>query len=205
MKYLPFDDFEIHTALTSDEVFYRFRAAVDTKGTWQILINKPFWGKVKRNVFRISRATWWNPNFSLIISGEIQPEGSGSCIRVKIRLAWLFFLFWLFWLGGVWYIFFGGITKLIIQKIQTGIWQIESPFWMLPPIFMFAVGYLMVIGNFKHAANRSKEIFWRSFGVTRENVFFKGKIFGFTEFQIINMLLLLTVTVSVLAIAISFL
>ena len=70
---------------------------------------------------------------------------------------------------------------------------------------MFAVGYLMVIGNFRHAANRSKEIFWRSFGVTQENVFFKGKILGFTEFQIINMLLLLTVTVSVLVIAISFL
>jgi len=205
MKYLPFEEFKIHTKLTSDEVFYRLRATVDTKGTWQILINKPFLGKVRRDNFRISRNTWWNPNFSLVIYGEIQSVGSGSCVLVKMRLAWSFFLFWLIWLGGVWYIFFGGTTNLIIQKIHTGIWQIDSPFWLLPPIFMFAFGYLLVIGNFKYAVNRSKEVFWRSFGVTQENIRFKDRIFGFTELQIINMLLLLTIVVSVLAIVISLL
>ena len=162
-------------------------------------------GKVGRDNFRISRSTWWNPNFSLVISGEIHLEDSGSCLRIKMRLNWLFFLFWVIWLGIVWYSFFGGISNLIIQKIQTGSWQIDSPLWLLPPIFMFAFGYLLVIGNFKHAANRSKEIFWKSFEIAQENIITNDKIFGLTEFQIINMLLLLTVTVAVLAIVINLL
>lgn len=80
-----------------------------------------------RNNFRILRVTFWNPDFSLVISGDIQSEASGSRIRIKMRLHWLFFLFWTIWLGIVWYILFGGIAKLTLLKIQTGIWQIESP------------------------------------------------------------------------------
>ena len=98
MKYLPFEDFEIHTDLTSDEVFYRLRAVVETKETWGILIKKPFLGNVKRDGFIMSRNTWWNPNFSLVISGEIQSEGSRSCVRGKIRLAWSVFLVDVAWM-----------------------------------------------------------------------------------------------------------
>jgi len=203
MKYLPFEEFEIHTKLTSDEVFYRLRAAVETKETWGILSNKPFLGKVKRDNFRISRNTWWNPSFSLVIYGEVKSDSSGSCLRIKMRLHWFFFSFWAFGLGAICYSFFGGIAKLAIQKFQTGVWQIVSPLWLLPFVFMFAIWYLLVIGNFQNAANRSKEVFWKSFGVTREVVLFKDKILGFTEFQIIYILLFLTIAVSVLGILIS--
>ena len=110
MKYLPFEDFEIHTTMTSDEVFHKLRAAV---------------------------------------SGKIHSEGSGCCVRIRMRLLWFSFLFYLLILGWLWYMYFGGIANLIVQKVQTGIWQIESPWLLLPGIGMFAFGYLLSVGTFR--------------------------------------------------------
>jgi hypothetical protein len=78
MKYLPFEDFEIHTELTSDEVFYRLRAAVDTQRKWWIFTNKPFWGEVSRQYFKISTDTWWAYNFRPIIFGSFR-SGDSRC------------------------------------------------------------------------------------------------------------------------------
>lgn len=187
MKYLPFEDFEIHTQLSSDQVFYKLRAAVDTQRKWWIFTNKPFWGEVERHYFRIWRTTWGNRNHPIVI-GKIQAYGLGSCIRVNIRLPFFSYLFCMIWLGAVWVIFFGGIANLVIQKIKTGIWEIASPWDLLPLIGMFAFGYLLSVGFFMSEAIDIKEyLLWLS-ETKKENIIYIDKIFGLSESQIIKSL-----------------
>jgi len=199
MKYLPFEDFEIHTDLPSDEIFYRLRAAVETEETWFILLllgNKSYFGKVGRSNFKISRVTWWNHNVTPVVSGKIQSEDLGCRIRIRMRMPWFSFLFSLFWLGAVWYLYFGGIANLIIQKIQTGIWQIESPWLLLLGIGMFAFGYLIFVGSFKSEVRRVKDYLMRLSETDGENIVYRDQFLGFTESQIIKLLFLLTLVIS---------
>jgi hypothetical protein len=196
MKYLPFEDFEIHTTLTSDEVFYKLRAAVDTQRKWWIFTNKPFWGEVHRHYFRMWRPTWWSRRIIPVVFGRTQPAGTGSCLRIRMRLPWHNLFFLIIWLGLIWCLFFIGVTNLIIQKIQTGIWQIESPWFLLLPIGMFAFVYLLSVGIFKSETNYVKEyLLWLS-GASRENITYIDRIFGITETQIIMSLFLVTVVAS---------
>ena len=104
MKYLPFEEFEIHTKLSSDEVFYRLRAAVDKERKWWIFANKPFWGKVYRHNFRIRRYRGWWRNYPPVVFGEIQSEDVGCCLQIRIRSPWFgyladFFLFGFLWIS----------------------------------------------------------------------------------------------------------
>lgn len=196
MKYLPFEEFEIHTGLTSDEVFYKLRAAVDTQRKWWIFTNKPFWGEVHRRYFRIWRPTWGKQNFAPVVSGKIQSEDLGCCVRVKMRMPWYGFLFYSLILAWLWIIYFKAIADLIIQKIQTGIWQIESPWMFLPPIAIFAFAYLISAGTFKSDVTYIKEyLLWLS-ETNKENISCRDRIFGMTESQIIKSLLLVTFVTS---------
>jgi hypothetical protein len=193
MKYLPFEDFEIHTQLTSDEVFYRLRAAVETNETWFLLLlfnNKSYFGNVGRNNFRISRVTWWN-NF-VNVFGEIQPKDFGCHIRISIRMPWLGLLLSLFWLGTVWYSFWRGIANLMVGKIQMGIWQIESLWGLLPPVVMFVFGYLIFVGTFKSEANLIKKFLLHLSNANEKTIVNRDRILGVTEPQIIKSLFLLT-------------
>ena len=196
MKYLPFQDFEIHTNLTADEVFYRLRAYVDTKGNFGILSNKSFWGDVTRRYFRIERYTWWYYNFTPVVFGKIDVEGFGSKIRVKMRMPWYSFLFYAFILGALWVMYFGGIANLLVQKIQTGIWQMDSPWLFLPGIFMVAFTYFVSVGSFYSEVHRIKEFLLFLSETDRENIVFYDKIFGITESQIIKSILIMTFVAS---------
>lgn len=196
MKYLPYEDFEIHSDLTSDEVFYKLRAAVDTQGKWWIFTNKPFWGEVDRHYFRIWLVNMGKQNFTPFVFGKIQPKESGCHIQIRMRMPWFGLLFYSFWLGAIWIMFFGGVSDLIIQKIQTGIWGIDSPWELLPLIGMFAFGYLLSFGTFKYDANYIKKyIVWLS-QTGKENIIYRDRIFGLQESQIIMSFLLLTCIVS---------
>ncbi len=152
MRFLPYEDFEIHTSLTSEEVFYKLRSVIDTEGKWWI--NNPFRGEVDGHFFKIRRVTWWNHNFTPVIYGEIDPENSGCRIHLSMRMPWFGFLFNLFIFGFLWYMYFGAIANLILQKIQTGVWQIESPLGLLPGIFMLAYVYLLSVGSYKWEVKR---------------------------------------------------
>lgn len=86
--------------------------------------------------------------------------------------------------------YFKGIADLIIQKIQTGIWQIESPWMFLPGIGMFAFAYLISVGTFKSDVPYIKEYFLWLSGTSKENIIFIDRVFGLTESQIIKVLFL---------------
>jgi len=195
MNYLPFEDFEIHTALSSDEVFYRLRAAVETKRPWWrplLFVSKSYYGEVWRNAFRMVRITHWNRNFTPEVFGTVEQENSGSKVRVTMRLHSFSFIFWVFWLGGVVYIILNGVTSLIIQMTQSGVWLID-PYWGIFPLLgFFAFGYLMVMVSFKLETDRVKEFLVKLAGAKKENIQYKDRILGLTEFQIIRWLFLLT-------------
>lgn len=200
MKYLPFEDFDIHTELTSDEVFYRLRAAVDMEGKWWIFTNKPFWGEVYRYRFRIWRDTWWSHNFTPIVSGTIQTEGSGSLLRIKMRMPWYSFLFYSFAFGFVWLSFFIGHANLVLQKVQTGIWQIESLLeWLLNVVLyivFLAFSYLISVGTFKGEVRRVKDYLLQLSEADKENIIYWDRILGITESQIIKLFFLITFVIS---------
>jgi hypothetical protein len=116
MKYLPYENFEIHSKLTSDEVFYKLRAAVDTQRKWFIFTNKPFWGEVDRHYFRIWLVNIGKQNFTPYVLGKIQPKESGCCIRIKMRMPWFGFLFYTLILAWFWIGYFRGVADLVVQK-----------------------------------------------------------------------------------------
>jgi len=200
MKYLPYEDFEIHTDLSSDEVFYRLRAAVDTEGKWWIFTNKPFWGEVYRHHFRIWRDTWWGRNFTPITFGAIQEENLGSCIRIRMRMPWHGFLFYSFIFGFLWLSFFLGYADLILQKIQTGIWQIESLGEWLLNIVLFIIFlayiYFISVGTFKSDVCRIKDRLLRISGTAEEDIIYRDTILGITESQIIKALFIIPIVIS---------
>jgi len=199
MDYLPFENFEIHTTLTSDEVFYRLRAAVETKKPWWqplFAVRKSYYGEVNRNSFRLVRVTSWNRNFTPQVLGTIQWDNLGSSIQITMRLNSGSLLFWAFWLGCVGCMFFGGLANQILEMIQTGIWKIESLGGILPLILMFAFGYLLVMVSFKIETSRVKEFLVKLTEAKVESIHYKDRIFGLSEFQIIKWILLVVMIVS---------
>lgn len=197
MKYLPFEDFEIQTNLSSDEVFYRLRAAVDTKRKWVFFTNKPFWGEVERDCFKIWRATWWNRNFRPIIYGVTYEVGSVSHLKIKMLMPWFAFVFYGLILCWLWFQYFLALANLVAQKIISGMWEIASPWMLLPPIFFFSFVYLISVGTFMAEKNKAKAFLLKIFKDTGEFVKHQEKILGITERQFFSMLFIITFLVMV--------
>jgi hypothetical protein len=200
MKYLPFEDFEIHTTLTSDEVYYRLCAAVDAERKWWIFTNKPFWGEVERRDFRIWRATWWNSNIGPVVSGKIWSEVSGCCVVIRMRMPWFGFLFSSLAFGFLWLSFFVGHANLVVQKIQSGIWQVESlGEWLLNVVlYIVFIGsiYLMSLGIFKKEVRRVRDYLLWMWQADKESIIYRDEFLGITEPQIIRSILFVTLVVS---------
>lgn len=45
-------------------------------------------GDVEGNCFRIWRVTWWNQNFTPVVSGKIQSEDLGCYLEIRMRMPW---------------------------------------------------------------------------------------------------------------------
>lgn len=198
MKSLPFEAFDIYTKLSSDEVFYRLRAIVDTKETWWIFITKPFFGKVRRDRFKIHRTVLDNRR-SVLTFGEIHKTESGSRIHIQIRLPWLFFLFITCIFGYIYVAFFQWIMNLILLKIQTGIWQVESISESLLtlatyPIFM-AIFYLLPLYGFNHEAYHIKTRLRQILDASSERIY-QYQILGMTEIQLVKSILSAPIVIS---------
>jgi hypothetical protein len=200
MKHLPFENFEIHTNLSSDEVFYRLRAATDKERNWWILANKPFWGQVYRHNFKIRRYRGWWRNFTLVVLGETQSEDLGCCLQIRIRLSWFGYLVDALILGFIWLSFLMGNANLVVQKIQTGSWQVESlGEWLLSLllfIIFFAFMYLISVGTFKYESLYVKEYLLKLSATSEESIIYRDTILGITESQIIKALFIIPIVIS---------
>ena len=201
MKYLPFEDFEIHTELALDEIFRRLCAAVDTERKWLIFSKSKFVGDVERHQFRIWRLTWWSQNFRPIVYGKIQSEELGCSLQIRMRMPWFGFLFYSFIFGFLWLSFFIGNANLVVQKIQTGIWHIESFGGWLLNLVLFIVFltsiYLISVGTFKWEAYNAIIYLLRLTRAKRENIIYQDQILGITESQIIKALFYIPIGISI--------
>ncbi len=200
MKYFPYEDFEIHTKLSPDEIFYRLCTVVDTERKWWIFTNKPFWGEVSRGSFRIWRSTWWSRNFTPITFGIIQNEGLGSCITIWMRMPWYSFLFYSFVFGLFWLSLFVGNMDLVVQRIKTGNWQFGSLeewfFYIVLNIVALAFIYLISVGTFKSDVRRIKDHLLRLSETAEGNLVYHDTILGITEPQIIKTLFVIPIVIS---------
>ena len=196
MDYFPFENFEIYTTLNSDEIFYRFRAAIETKKTWWkplFAIKKSYYGVVNRNSFWMVRVATLARNFTPEVSGTIRQDVSGSFILISMRLSSLSLVFWSFFLGTFGYLFFSRVANLISEMIKTGLWQMSSLWKNLPLLGMFIFGYLLVMVSFKVEADHIKDFLLKLTDAKNENIRYKDKFFGLTEFQIIKRIFLVVV------------
>ena len=201
MKYLPFEHFDIYTDLSSDEVFRRLCAAIDMKRKWLIFLDRKFAGDVTRNYFKIWRLTWWNQNFTPVVSGIIQSDEVGCRLQIKMRIPWYSFLFYSFAFGFVWLSFFMGNANLIVQKIQTGIWQIESfGEWLLNVVLyivFLAFIYFISVGTFKWEAYRIIAYLLRLVRAKRDKLVYYDQILGVKEYQILRALFVIPLVISI--------
>jgi len=201
MKYLPFENFEIHTNLSPDEIFYRLRAATDKERNWWFLANKPFWGKVYRHNFRMRRYRGWWRNYPPIVLGEIKSKDLGCSLQIRIRLPWFGYLVDILIFGFVWISFFMGNANLIVYKIQTGIWQMDS-FWewslsvMLYFVFL-AYLYLIMVGTYKYEVRYVIDFLLNLSETNKESILYRNTILGFTESQIIGVIFALPIVISI--------
>jgi hypothetical protein len=107
-------------------------------------------------------------------------------------MRWFSFLFYMLILGWLWILYFGSIANLIVQRIQLGMWQIDSPWLLLPGIGMFAFMYVISVGTFRSEVRRIKDYLLSLLETDNENVISRDQIFGLTEAQFIKSLFLLT-------------
>jgi hypothetical protein len=84
-----------------------------------------------------------------------------------------------------------GIANLIAQKLQSGVWQIDSPWMLLPGIGMFAFVYLISGGAFKSEVRRIKHYLLSLLQTNEENIRVRDLIFGLSESRFIKSLFLL--------------
>jgi len=196
MKYLPFEDFEIQTNLSSDEIFYRLHAAVDTQRKWWIFTNKPFWGEVSRQYFKIWRTDTWRRDNPVVI-GTVVSEGLKCRVLVKMRLPWFSLLTSLLFFGFIWLAFFITPAEWLIQKIQTGSWQVESPEGYLIAIAILTIFHLVAASIFRNDVRRVKDHLLRISQTNEENIIYKNQIWGMTEIQIVKITFVVLFVVSV--------
>jgi len=111
-------------------------------------------------------------------------------------MPWHSFLFYSLVLGWLLVIYFGGIVNLLIQKLLTGVWQIESPWLLLPGIGMFAFGYLISVGTFKRDVRYIRDYLLSLLQTGVGNIIYQDEFLGLTETQIIKAWFVITLFIS---------
>jgi hypothetical protein len=203
MRFLPYDDFELHIKMNPTNAFYKLDSVVGTQKTWLISpinIKEPYWGDLDIDSFKISRVIWYRNSFKPVILGRIYPEASGTRIQIVMRLDWFVFFFWIFWLTGVGFIGFNMYSDLLISTLRSGESITWSP-WQMIPVGMFAFGYLLTLIGYKIEAAISIKFIFDLFDIPpkSDNVIFHNNILGLSEFQLFALGCLLIVALILLS------
>jgi len=156
MKFLPYEDFEIKTSLSSYDAINRLKkitGASQHLWFWQ-RPKASYQGKIEGNQFEISRSIGYRNSFLPIIKGKVRSDLGGSSITISMQLHVLVMLFMIFWLGSVGFSFLTSLDWAVYDLLTTGQADLFSLF---PPAGMFLFGYLLTMGGFKFEARKSKK------------------------------------------------
>ncbi|MCP4372607.1 MAG: hypothetical protein GY797_31540 [Deltaproteobacteria bacterium] len=87
MQLLPYQNFKIRTYLTPDQVYQKLQEAVRLNRPFFSFgtSDKPYYGKVTENYFKIYRIISYRNSFLPSTEGKIQPDGVGSVIDITIQ------------------------------------------------------------------------------------------------------------------------
>lgn len=151
MLYLPFEQYEIESTLSPEEVKARIAANVETQIPMSSFFysgSKKFKGKIGEDRFLISRIIQYQNSFLPIIKGVIYPNAFGSKIKISMRLNKFVLGFWILWMG---------IVSLLIIGFLPSILS-KPKFEHLLPFLMLAFGYFLCIIPFNIEAVKARKL-----------------------------------------------
>jgi len=158
-NYLPFENYELTTALSTDEVHTRLSNIIEAKKRFRLSLFKrnavkPYEGEINANSFCISRIIHYKNSFLPLIKGEIALAGDKTTIKIKMRPATSVLVFMSFWLGTV------ALVCLALLVIGLLRWKqiLHSGFspMLLIPYIMLLFGSLLIYFGFKTESKKSK-------------------------------------------------
>lgn len=143
MFFLPFEYFEIYTHLSPQEVCRRLCSVIEPWHWYPADINR-FFGTVYSDHFKISRKTGGGTALPPVILGKVEPDGTGSRIKITIRLDWSV-VTWMILISGL--MGFGILqmtSDALIALFPTGVFQIRVFLTLLFYLLAFSFGYSMM-------------------------------------------------------------
>ncbi len=155
-KIWPSNALEIHTTLSPEKVLDIFRTNTEPKKLFNMNLNhKYFEGEFSKDGFKINRIipyyiTGFRGSFSPIITGIVIPNGTGSIVKIKMRLRTFTMAFMSIWFLGT-----------ILSTLAVIITFIKNPTQVSPiiliPLALIVLGFLLVLGGFYFEATKEQE------------------------------------------------
>jgi hypothetical protein len=152
LKLLPFDRFEIRTALAPQAAVARIGGAVEP-AKWYRLPGrgdrKTFEGVVGEHQFEISHIIGYRNSFVPLMLGEVKPDGAGAIVSVKMRPFLFVIAFMVVWGAGV-------LFALLALADAWADGKASAAFLAIPAM-MLVFAWSLVSGGFWFEAARSKK------------------------------------------------
>lgn len=155
MKFLPFDNFQIRSNLSLDEVKQALEKEVaqgKTFSPFNLLrrrVEQPYRGEILGNGFKIVRNIRYNNSFIPIITGKITDNYRSTTIEIRMRMRVIVYIFMPIWLGAL-------IAAMMFS-------QGNDSFPSIIPAAMVLMGYIVIIAAYKYEARKAKKFLFNLF------------------------------------------
>jgi hypothetical protein len=153
MKFLPFDNFQIHSHLSSDQVKEALRKEVAAQKLFSLSgvfrnNKEPYRGEIFDDGFTIIRNIHYKNSLLPVIRGKVVSNPAGTIIEVKMRLLRFVSVFM--------FLSFGLMFLLIAVN--------GSAVTLLLATAMFIVGYVIAMIGYRYEAGKAKKFLINVFG-----------------------------------------
>lgn len=141
MKYLPYDTFDIETQLSKEEAYLLVRRFISGN-------TSKYSGDIDESSFQIQRDIRYRNSFLPVIEGTFQTKKDKTLVSIKMRLNRFVIIFLIIWMS------FASISFFFFLIQSWMYWKFNS--FVLHPLGMIALGYLLTLISFKIESERSK-------------------------------------------------
>jgi len=153
--FIPYHELTLQSPLSPAEVMRRLEIYVRPRRTFAerftVYSEKPYEGELAQSEFRISRIIGYRNSFLPFSEGKVDPSGSGSQIRLVLRLNPFVNLFALIW--------FGLLLLFLALDLFALFTQQTSSASLVPFVVMVGFGILLFNGSFWFEARKSITFF----------------------------------------------
>ena len=157
MKLLPYEQYNLYTRLSPEEVRQRLADNTEQGGKKKPLGGKtvkPFRGEITNETFSISPVIDYRNSFLPVLKGTYFRENGMTRIRTRLQLNDVVLAFCIIWLGIV------GLCGILlpISELRGALNGKRFDPMVLVPTGMFVFGYLLMIAAFNTESTRSKKL-----------------------------------------------